>query len=449
MPRSQALTLPSLNRLRDPAWSRAWRHGPWPWPQQAAITCCWWPSRLRQTHLAHQLPKLLPPLSRSEALTITRIQSVVGQLCNPGTLPRTRPFRAPHHSCSAAALLGGGVSPQPGELSLAHGGVLFLDELAEFPRAVLDQLRQPLEEGVLRLSRSRLKTSFPAAITLVAATNPCPCGWHGVREHGCRCSVSQRLRYWQRLSGPLLDRLDLQLRLERPLASRVRRCLEPTPSARLEPWLQAGCINSARQRMQERNPGGRCNRDLSAEDFGRVGRLEREALQLWEHLISNRRLTTRSALRLLQVARTIADLNGKESVRRRRPKRAVTAAPTHWSGALRMKISGAPFSRAPCEREHRCRAGDRSAAERDDGRRGPEGTAASPNQWNHWRTWTSSTCETVFNVGTLTKPGNRCFHSSSTLRCGVAIDVDVTKPLLAVGATAQGPARFEAELQES
>ena len=267
-----------------------------------------------KTHLAHQLPRLLPPLSRSEALTITRIQSVAGQLRDPSALPRTRPFRAPHHSCSAAALLGGGLSPQPGELSLAHGGVLFLDELAEFPRAMLDQLRQPLEEGVLRLSRSRLKTTFPAAITLVAATNPCPCGWHGDREHGCRCSVSQRLRYWQRLSGPLLDRLDLQLRLERPLASRVRRCLEPTPSAGLEPWLQVSCINNARQRMRERNPGGRCNRDLSAEDFGRVGRLEREALELWEHLIGCRRLTTRSALRLLQVARTIADLNGRESV---------------------------------------------------------------------------------------------------------------------------------------
>ena len=267
-----------------------------------------------KTHLAHQLPRLLPPLSRSEALTITRIQSVAGLLRNPGTLPRTRPFRAPHHSCTAAALLGGGISPQPGELSLAHGGVLFLDELAEFPRAVLDQLRQPLEEGVLRLSRSRLKTTFPAAITLVAATNPCPCGWHGDREHGCRCSVSQRLRYWQRLSGPLLDRLDLQLRLERPLASRVRRCLEPTPSASLEPWLQASCINSARQRMRERNPGGGCNRDLSAEEFGRVGRLERDGLQLWEHLIASRRLTTRSALRLLQVARTIADLNGRETV---------------------------------------------------------------------------------------------------------------------------------------
>jgi len=111
-----------------------------------------------------------------------------------------------------------------------------------------------------------------------------------------------------------LDRLDLQLRLERPLASRVRRCLEPTPSAGLEPWLQASCINSARQRMRERNPGGGCNRDLTAEAFGRVGRLEPDGLQLWEQLIGSRRLTTRSALRLLQVARTIADLNGKETV---------------------------------------------------------------------------------------------------------------------------------------
>ena len=132
-------------------------------------------------------------------------------------------------------MLGGGHNPRPGEVSLAHGGVLFLDELAEFPRAVLDQLRQPLEEGVYRLSRARLKASFPAGITLVAATNPCPCGWHGDRDHGCRCSYSQRQRYWQRLSGPLLDRLDLQLRLERRSASAIHSSLSPDATAPRNP----------------------------------------------------------------------------------------------------------------------------------------------------------------------------------------------------------------------
>ena len=224
-----------------------------------------------------------------------------------------RPFRAPHHSSSAAALLGGGSNPRPGELSLAHGGVLFLDELAEFPRAVLDQLRQPLEEGTVRLSRARLKTAFPAAITLVAATNPCSCGWHGDREHGCRCSQSQRQRYWQRLSGPLLDRLDLQLRLERRPAEEMRRCLRGDHTSH-ETWLQPQTIAAARQRMHDRNPGGVCNRELPATALGDRGGFAPAALQLWERLVAHRGYSTRSGIRLLRVARTVADLNGEARV---------------------------------------------------------------------------------------------------------------------------------------
>ena len=177
-----------------------------------------------KTRLAHQLPRLLPALSRKEALSITRIHSVAGQLHGIDQLQQQRPFRSPHHSCSAAALLGGGRSPRPGEVSLAHGGVLFLDELAEFPRAVLDQLRQPLEDGAVQISRSQQSTVFPALVTLVAATNPCPCGWHGDRDHGCRCSISQRQRCWQRLSGPLLDRLDLHCGWNGAPPRRWQRC---------------------------------------------------------------------------------------------------------------------------------------------------------------------------------------------------------------------------------
>ena len=159
-----------------------------------------------KTRLAHQLPRLLPALSRKEAPSITSIHSVAGNLHGIEHLQQQRPFRSPHHSCSAAALLGGGRSPRPGEVSLAHGGVLFLDEIAEFPRTVLDQLRQPLEDGAVQISRSQQSTVFPALVTLVAATNPCPCGWHGDRDHGCRRGISQR--YWQRLSGPLLCNCD-------------------------------------------------------------------------------------------------------------------------------------------------------------------------------------------------------------------------------------------------
>ena len=267
-----------------------------------------------KSRLAHQLPQLLPPLAAEEALTIARIRSVAGEPQDPLVPLRTRPFRAPHHSCSAAALLGGGHSPRPGEISLAHGGVLFLDELAEFPRAVLDQLRQPLEEGVYRLSRARLKTNFPAGITLVAATNPCPCGWHGDRDHGCRCSRSQRQRYWQRLSGPLLDRIDLQLRLERRSATAIRESLSPEPATATDSWLQPASIQAARRRMQGRNPRGLGNRELSAQDLGQHGRFEATALQLWERLVAQRGLSTRSGLRLLRVARTVADLNDRDRV---------------------------------------------------------------------------------------------------------------------------------------
>ncbi len=270
-----------------------------------------------KTRLAHQLPRLLPALSRKEALSITRIHSVAGQLHGIDQLQQQRPFRSPHHSCSAAALLGGGLSPRPGEVSLAHGGVLFLDELAEFPRAVLDQLRQPLEDGAVQISRSQQSTVFPALVTLVAATNPCPCGWHGDRDHGCRCSISQRQRYWQRLSGPLLDRLDLQLRLERRSAKEVAAVLkQPSPTQAAASWCTPAQIERARQRMQRRNPGGDSNGRLSAAALRRTGAIEAAALELWEQLINQRGLSTRSSLQLLRVARTIADLNDRASVDR-------------------------------------------------------------------------------------------------------------------------------------
>ena len=271
-----------------------------------------------KSRLAHQLPRLLPALTPKEALTITRIHSVAGHLHGIEQLQQERPFRSPHHSCSAAALLGGGRSPRPGELSLAHGGVLFLDELAEFPRAVLDQLRQPLEDGSVQISRAQQSTVFPALITLVAATNPCPCGWHGDRDHGCRCSISQRQRYWQRLSGPLLDRLDLQLRLERRSAKEMAELLNHhhTPSGDSGDWCTPARVHRARQRMQQRNPAGASNGRLSAAALSQSGAIDAAGLELWEQLIDQRGLSTRSSLQLLRVARTIADLNDRITVDR-------------------------------------------------------------------------------------------------------------------------------------
>ena len=168
-----------------------------------------------KTMLARRLASLLPALDRGAALELTRIHSVAGQLPAAGQLLLQRPFRAPHHSCTGAALIGGGANPRPGELALAHRGVLFLDELAEFRPGVLDLLRQPLEEGEIRLQRARQRLRFPCAITLVAASNPCRCGWYGDPDRACRCSEAERRRYWGRLSGPLLDRIDLQVVMRR------------------------------------------------------------------------------------------------------------------------------------------------------------------------------------------------------------------------------------------
>ena len=264
-----------------------------------------------KTVLAHQLPSLLPPLDREEALEITRLHSIAGRMRGKGQLIRQRPFRSPHHSATAAALLGGGANPRPGELSLAHGGVLFLDELTEFPRSVLDQLRQPLEEGVIWLSRARLSCRFPSQVTLVAAANPCPCGWSGDRR--CICSELKRRRYWGRLSGPLLDRLDLQLKLEPAEPDSLRQSMaEDSPQQ--DPTFSAASIHRARVRMRQRNPDSVTNRELSAEALQRHGRFGAETICHWEDVIRARRLSMRSGLRLLRVARTVADLHANEQV---------------------------------------------------------------------------------------------------------------------------------------
>ena len=283
-----------------------------------------------KTLLARELPKLLPPLTHEEAIEITRIHSVADLLSDPSMLLSQRPFREPHHSCSAAALLGGGRNPKPGELSLAHGGVLFLDELAEFPRGLLDQLRQPLEDGVLRLSRAEQKCSFPSRVTLIAATNPCPCGWHGDQERTCRCTESQRARYWQRISGPLIDRIDLQLRMDRLSSKHLRRSMdhakainidEPntckpaiTPRSPAGELINQRSILTARARMRGRNPEGKLNGKLTADELGRLGQFAESALTLWEEVINCRHLSARGGLRILRVARSIADLQDQSEV---------------------------------------------------------------------------------------------------------------------------------------
>ncbi|MFZ0408417.1 MAG: YifB family Mg chelatase-like AAA ATPase [Cyanobium sp.] len=279
-----------------------------------------------KTMLARRLPGLLPPLEAAESLELTRLHSVAGLLLDGGNLISQRPFRSPHHSCSGAALIGGGTIPMPGEVSLAHHGVLFLDELAEFRRDVLDQLRQPLEEGDVLISRTRQRCRFPCRITLVAATNPCPCGRYGESDGSCSCGESLRRRYWSRLSGPLLDRLDLQVVMRRPPARELADGIIPGSSRSATPGV-AGAqeqpessamvalrVRRARARMAARNPGGSCNAQMAAEALPRVLALELPGRQLWERAMEQRRLSARGGMRLLRVARTIADLAGEASV---------------------------------------------------------------------------------------------------------------------------------------
>ncbi|MFN9644561.1 MAG: YifB family Mg chelatase-like AAA ATPase [Cyanobacteriota bacterium] len=274
-----------------------------------------------KTMLARRLPGLLPPLTREESLELTRLQSVAGLLPEGGGLVRLRPFRCPHHSCSAAALVGGGGSPRPGELSLAHLGVLFLDELGEFRRSVLDQLRQPLEDGELWISRARQRARFPCRVLLVAATNPCPCGWFGEPGRECRCAEGERRRYWARLSGPLLDRLDLQVVMRHPRAEDLAAVYGGLEGLPLEATSEtsrtvAARVRAARRRMRSRNPDGCSNALLAAKDLGTTLAMEDGARALWESTLDKRQLTMRGGLKVLRLARTIADLADQPQVER-------------------------------------------------------------------------------------------------------------------------------------
>jgi len=250
-------------------------------------------------------------------LELTLLYSVAGLLpanrAEPGLIQR-RPFRSPHHSCSSAALVGGGAQPRPGELTLAHHGVLFLDELTEFRRDVLNQLRQPLEQGEIWLSRARQRLRSPCAIALVAATNPCPCGWYGDPERACSCGTGLRQRYWSRLSGPLLDRLDLQVVLRRLEASDLVPRRTPDSAAAESSRSVAARVQAARLRMGARNPGGVNNAQLLGDALLQRAELGDRALRLWQAAASQRRLSARAAERVLRVARTIADLDGSTAV---------------------------------------------------------------------------------------------------------------------------------------
>jgi len=256
-----------------------------------------------KTMLARRLPGLLPPLEGDDALTATRIHSAAAVALPPGGLVVRPPFRAPHHGASAVALVGGGTGfMRPGEISLSHGGVLFLDEMCEFPAAVLDALRQPLEEGVVRVCRARATVSYPARFLLVGATNPCPCG-EGGAGGACRCPPAARQRYNRRLSGPLLDRFDLRVVVSRPDATSV---LGGPPGEGT--GVVAERVAAARELARLR--GVRNNAELPAPELDALAPLAPGAARLLEHRLRSGLLSARGVHRVRRVARTIADLGG-------------------------------------------------------------------------------------------------------------------------------------------
>lgn len=256
-----------------------------------------------KTMLAARLPGLLPPLTPAEALQTTRIHSAAGLPLPSGSLVRRPPFRAPHHGASSVALVGGGSHLlRPGEISAAHNGVLFLDELGEFPAHVVDALRQPLEEGVVRIARAAASATIPARFLLVAAMNPCPCG-NGGPPGGCRCSEAQRARYRRRLSGPLLDRFDLRVEVQRPEVEDLMGGARGEPTS-----VVAARVAEARAVAAGR--GVRANADLPVRRLDEVAPLSDDAADRLEHALRSGRLSARGLHRVRRVARTIADLEG-------------------------------------------------------------------------------------------------------------------------------------------
>jgi len=265
-----------------------------------------------KTMLAHRLPTILPELTFEEALETTKIYSIMGLVSDQQGLVDQRPFRAPHHTISDAGLIGGGQFPRPGEVSLAHNGVLFLDELPEFRKNVLEVLRQPLENGTVSIARASTSLTFPARFILAAAMNPCPCGYLGDPAHECICTATQIHKYVSRLSGPLLDRIDIHL--EVPAVPYKKMAGDP-PSDHSAAIRQR--VNRARLLQQDRFSKRKnifSNNQMQARDITRYCTLEQPAHALLEKAMTSLALSARAYHRILKIARTIADMDGADSI---------------------------------------------------------------------------------------------------------------------------------------
>lgn len=262
--------------------------------------------------LAKRLPSILPPLSLEESLETTQIHSVAGKMRKDDALIAVRPFRSPHHTISDVALVGGGQNPQPGEISLAHNGVLFLDELPEFKRSVLEVLRQPMEERSVTISRARMTTEYPASFMLVAAMNPCPCGYYNHPTIQCTCAPGAVLKYMNKVSGPLMDRIDLHIEVT-PLSHEelaTKKLGEASATIRER-------VIAARKIQEERYKGYKgihCNAQMNTKLFRQYCDIDQECQKLMHNAMDRLGLSARAYDRILKVARTIADLAGSEKI---------------------------------------------------------------------------------------------------------------------------------------
>lgn len=265
-----------------------------------------------KTMLARALPGILPDLTEEEALEVTKIYSITGNLPPGASVIIQRPFRAPHQTTSRIGLIGGGTRPMPGEISLAHRGVLFLDEFPEFPRHVLEALRQPMEDGIVQISRAAGTVKYPAKFILIAAANPCPCGYLGDEKRQCRCSPGQIIRYQKRLSGPLLDRIDLHV--EVPAVKMEKLTGESVVGEESKSIKKR--VQTARnlQRKRFRSTQIKSNAEMKNRDIKKYCPLNNDSLNLLRQAVSQMNLTARSYYRVIKLARTIADLAGEEKI---------------------------------------------------------------------------------------------------------------------------------------